>query len=50
MDTNAIRIGEFLISVLNNGKVLISNDDGEGGEFSAEKFEEMVSKFFWDNF
>jgi hypothetical protein len=50
MDTNSIRIGEFTLTVMSDGKFWISNDDGEGGEFSAEKFEEMVSKFFWDNF
>jgi hypothetical protein len=50
MKTKAISIGEFTLTVMSDGTFFISNEDGERGEFSAEKFEELVSKFFWDNF
>jgi hypothetical protein len=45
-----IQIGEFTITLLDEGKVHISNRLHEGGVFSMKELEEAIHKFFWENF
>lgn len=46
-----IKIGVFVITSKSPGKVWISNTETqESGEFSAYKLEELVKKFFIEEF
>ena len=38
------------ISMDGDNKLWITNNDGEGGQFDAEKFFNAVDKFFKDNY
>ena len=47
-----IKVGEFLITVrpTTDGKIIIWNSSGGGGEFSYVKFHAAIKKFYEDNF
>ena len=49
-DAPQVKIGEYTICVLDEKSIAIYVDDGEGGQFSLDEFEEAVDKFFRANF
>lgn len=50
--TEQIKIGEFVLypSVTDEQRICIYKDDCEGGEFSIEKLEDAIRKFYNENF
>ena len=44
-------LGKFAIGIgMHQGKLSITHESGEGGEFDAAKFEACVAEFFRENF
>lgn len=46
----AIRIGEWTITRTDDGKIWISDEAGEGGEFDEQKLAEAIEAFYMENF
>lgn len=47
----SISVGEFFIAPgIGEGRVWIGHQSGEGGDFSIEKLEEVIRKFYEENF
>ena len=47
---NTLCVGEFNINMLDDKTIAITKQDGEGGGFDAELFEQFLAKFFEENF
>jgi len=45
----SLHLGKFAIG-MHQGKLSITHDSGEGGEFDAKKFEAHVARFFKEHF
>jgi hypothetical protein len=45
-----MEIGEWGLWYDSEGELWIENKDGEGGQFSEEKFAETIKKFFEENY
>ena len=45
-----ITVGDFIITELDDEKISIVTQDGEGGNFSLADFEAIIAKFFDENF
>ena len=45
-----IVIGKYVISESQDGVWIYLEDDGEGGEFSAEELEKVIDTFYKENF
>jgi len=43
---NYVIVGEWVIREAKDGKVSITHVSGEGGEFDADKFEQVIREFF----
>ena len=50
LEPNAITIGRYRIVHTDVNKVLIQHDSGEGGIFNTDTLEEVISKFYSENF
>jgi len=46
----AFIIGKYTLSLKDDGFVYLENEDGEGMECNKGKLEDMLKKFFNDNF
>ena len=43
-----LTLGEFTITVMNDDKVYIRHESGEGGEFSKSELVEVIGEFYRD--
>ena len=49
-DWPQIKVGGFVIALQDDNSVWIQEEDGDGGQFSNESFEEIISEFYNKNF
>ena len=49
-DESKTRFKSYELTMDNEEKVWITNDKGEGGQFSCEKLYNAIDKFFNDNY